>query len=432
MSDGKSIAANETLRSAGNVSIRKLEIYTASNFMFDVTNQTISIEMYEDIFAPFISMQLVLRESLDLINNLPLTGEETMVVEIATPTFDKPDHVIKNTFYLYKISGQTAVTDRNIVYIIHAISAEAMVDMNVKLSKTYDGNVGAIAERIIKDELMAKQKNYFCEQTKNNTKYTSNFWSPARNLNFLAAQAQNVNGNSNYVFFENRIGFNFISLDYLYQINPYQAFTNDDYIREVTQNGTVLQNIDREYQKILDFKVGTTFDSMKNLQSGMYASKLFSYDLTRKKYEVLDHFEYDVFTKKPHLNKGRPFSNTRLMASTNLLMNETKHTGAQNSYGDTSNTNFQQLRNSSMQLLRSMKVQIRVFGRTDYTVGQKVFLKIPRTSVINKDDPESPTNPLGVYDQWYSGFYLVTAINHTFTREDHTCVMELCKESIYS
>jgi hypothetical protein len=74
-------------------------------------------------------------------------------------------------------------------------------------------------------------------------------------------------------------------------------------------------------------------------------------------------------------------------------------------------------------------VEINVFGRTDYTVGQKVYLEMPKPVVITEKDQANADPQNGFIDTMYSGFYIVTAINHVISRENHTCIMELSKDS---
>jgi hypothetical protein len=87
--------SSQVLRFAGDVSIDKLRIITAKGFYQDVTAQVINVQFYEDIFAPFITGSLILKDTLDLVNLFPFIGEEYVELEISTPTLDR--HNIKGT-----------------------------------------------------------------------------------------------------------------------------------------------------------------------------------------------------------------------------------------------------------------------------------------------------------------------------------------------
>ena len=420
----------EAIRFAGEVSIRKLELISSSNAKVDITNQLIGIEMYEDIFSPFITMAISVRESLDFINALPLRGEEILNVEIATPTFTDKDKVIKDRFYVYKLSDRQLLTDRNSAYTLHVISYEAMIDLNMKQSKAYSGNISEIAKLFFKTDGFSTLKNTIVEPTKNSTKYISNYWSPVKNLNFLTTSALNKNNSPSYLFFENRSGFNFVSLDTLYDQAVYQKFYNDNYVRDTLQDGKAYKNIEREYQRVLEMKTDVTFDSLKHINKGTYASRVYSYDLVKKKYYAKDYTALDEFPILNHLNKYALYGQAKPVSPINLIFNETRHYAAHDGYPDTSNVSFMQRRNHLINSIRTSVVEITVFGRTDYTVGQKIYLEVPKPASIHKQDTMDMNNKNGVIDSTHSGNYIITAINHVINRDKHTCVMELSKESM--
>lgn len=422
-------AIAESLRFAGDISIRKLQLVSSNNFAIDITDQMIGIEMHEDLFSPFITMTIVVRESLDFINALPLRGEEIINVEFATPTFTKDNTVVKGKFYVYKLSDRQLLNDKNSVYALHCISYEALTDLNVKQSKAFRGNISDIAEAHLKVDGLNTTKKYNIEPTKNATKYVSNFWSPIKNLNFIACNAINKNGSASYLFFENRNGFNFVSLDSLYAQDTYQVFKRDNYTRD-TDGTESFRNLDRDYQRVIEFRIKTLYDSLKNTSSGAYASRLFAYDLVKKKYFAKDYIASSDFSKFNHLNKLPLYTDFKPVSAVNTIQTEVRHFGIHNGFADTSNITFEQSRNSALQILRSSVIEIEVFGRTDYTVGQKMYIEVPKPTVMVKTDQMDTNDKSGVIDNTYSGNYIVTAINHIIDRNKHTCVLELSKESM--
>ena len=69
-------ANSEAIRFAGDVSIDKIEIISSNGFGQQVSNQVVALEIYEDLWSPFISGVLALKDSLDLANVFPFVGEE--------------------------------------------------------------------------------------------------------------------------------------------------------------------------------------------------------------------------------------------------------------------------------------------------------------------------------------------------------------------
>lgn len=423
------ISPTESIRFAGDVNIRRLEIVSSVKYKVDITNQLIGAEIYEDLFSPFTTAVFTVRESQDFINALPLRGEEVINLEIATPTMNTEGSFFKGVFYVYKISDRILLTDRNTAYAISCISYEALYDLNVKQSKSYSGNIGDIVKRITGSDGLNTTKKVHVEPTKNSIKYTSNFWSPVKNLNYLANNAISNKNSASYLFYESRYGFTFTTLDNLYQQAPYQNFIKDNYTRDTNLN-TSFRNLQRDYQRILDFKVRVPFDSMKFTSNGAYFSRLYSYDFVKKKYLAKDYNALSQFSNNTHLNKNPMYTDVKPVSPMNYIFNEVKHYSSHDGYPDTSNVRIQQERNSKLNLIRSSIIEINVFGRTDYTVGHKVYVEVPKATVITDKDQANTDKERGFIDATYSGFYIVTAINHVISRDSHTCIMELSKESM--
>lgn len=423
-------ASAESIKFAGEIVLRKMTLTSSEDYTLDIRDQVISVEVYEDMFAPFITMAVTLRESLDFINSLPLRGEEIIDVELSTPTFSGVTNTINGKFYIYKLSDRELLTERNSVYTLFCVSTEAMTDLNVKSSRSYKGNIGEIAAMILGKDGLNTTKNVNIEPTQNATCYVSNFWSPVRNMSTICNTAVNKNDSPTYVFFENKEGFNFVTLDLLYDQEVYQNFVKDDFVRAVNPNGTSsTRDIDREYQRIIEMRVPTNFDTIKNMNKGAYASRLYSYDLLRKKYFVKDYVAFDDFPSTNHVNNFSLYTSMMPTTPKNFIYNVVRHYSAFSGYNDTSNVDVMQARNSAINLLKSSMIEITVNGRTDYTVGMKVYIEVSRPAPMNNNDKPTLDLKTGTIDRTLSGNYLITAINNIINRDNHTCVIELCKDS---
>jgi hypothetical protein len=299
----------------------------------------------------------------------------------------------------------------------------------MKQSKGYSGNISEMAKAFLEKEGFNTTKKINVERTKNSTKYTSNFWSPVRNLNFLATAGINDSGSPSYMFFESRKGFNFVTLDSLYKQKMFQKFIKDNYVRDTDKNISY-RNLDRDYQRIIDFKVKVSYDALQVTNNGAYASRVYAFDFVKKKLFAKDYDALSKFNESAHLNKNPLYTARKPVSSMNLIFNEVRHYSVFNGFQDTSNVNIQQQRNSMMSLLRSSVIEITVFGRTDYTIGQKVFVQVPKPTIITDKDKDGLDSKSGTTDKTYSGNYIITAINHVINRNSHTCLLELSKESV--
>ena len=61
-----------SLRFAGDVTIDRVVVTTSRGVYQEIQGQVLQIQIFEDLFSPFITVILSLKDTLDLSNVLPL------------------------------------------------------------------------------------------------------------------------------------------------------------------------------------------------------------------------------------------------------------------------------------------------------------------------------------------------------------------------
>jgi hypothetical protein len=416
--------SSEKLRFAGDVNIEKVVLTSVNGFYQDIANQVIGIQIFEDIFSPFFTGSLIIKDSLDLLNVFPLTGEEYLSLKISTPSL--PQGAIEGEFYIIKMTNREILGDRAVAYELHFITQDAVVDMNKRISKKFEGKPSEIAKTIITDKDNGLQITgpVNVEECSNKIKYVSNFWSPVRNMTYLCDHAMNNKENPSYVFFQNRAGFNFVSIDALYDNKDYiEYFTYDNFVRENVPGDSSAKNIVEDYKRIRRLAVPVVFDYMERVDGGMLGSKQYSFDMTSKNVDIKEYDMFKDFENNNHTNVY-PLASTQSIFRYNAkIINRVRHWGNFNDGDDSSNSKFLQKRMALMKMTDAAKIEITVPGRTQYTVGQKVLVELDKMEPTEKKD----TNTL---DSMLSGAYIIGAVNHFISRESHECVMELFRDSL--
>lgn len=418
------MALDQGLSFAGEVSINEVTIVTTSGFIQTITNQVIGIQVYEDMFNPWISGQIIIKESHDFINLFPLVGKEFVRLDITTPGLDEK-YKFKGEFFIFKLTDRIRSAHREQAYVLHFVSKEAIVDVNKKISKTYAGKISDTVKAIVEaDDGLESSKNLTIEPTANSTKHISNFWSPLKNINYLAKQSVNADGSPTFLFFENKFGLVFASLDGLIGVPVYQQFIWDNYSAGIQQQGTSYKDFNEDYRKILEFRTPETFDYIPKAEAGMYESRIIHYDLVTKKYTDRNYNSRTNISTRSRLNNYPAITDGHVSRPDSMILIDHKYYGNFNSYGDVTNTKTIQDRISLIQQFNQFKIEIVVFGRMDYCVGQMMNLRVFKTQQLQEtEDPEE------YLDKIYSGNYFVAAISHTIDREKHECTMELIKDS---
>lgn len=417
--------SSQLLRFAGDYSLNRVQIVTQKGFYQDITNQVIAIQYFEDMFSPFITGKLIIKESLDFINLFPFIGEEYLELDINTPSLDEKTSTIKGQYYIHKLTDRELLGDRAVAYELHFISSEAVIDKNKKISRSFGDKISSLIKPFVQDSTFGLQskKNVFVEDTINSIKYTSNYWSPIRNITHLMEIAANMNRTPNYVFFENRDGFYFISLESLYDSKLIkQDFVYDKYMRDQVPNSTDARNVQEDYRRILDISIPVGFDYLDRLENGMLGSRQISYDATTKQYSTKVYSMFDRFKEQKHLNPNPINSDSAVFKANSTIITYPKMYGTYVGFGDNTSAKTNQERLSTMKMAEANFLNITVKGRCDYTVGQKVNVQLNRIEPMKKAEGD-------VEDKMFSGKYLIGAVNHYFDREKHECHMQLIKES---
>lgn len=417
----------DKLSFAGDVKIDDCTLTSiASGNSLNITNQILSIQIFEDLFSPFISGNIIMKESLDIINSLPITGQEWLDLQIRTPSLEERED-IKGRFFVYKVSDRDYVAERNIVYKLHFISEHALKDASTIISKGYKGKVSDIAKQILTD-WVGEDNIGDIEETNNSNRYVSNFWTPSKNLNFLCNNAVNMEDSPSYLSFQNREGFNFKSLHKIYKSDSKQTFNYNFKGRDILPTGQAARLVDNDYKRINTIELPDSFDNVYKMTQGAFASTLHSYDVVSKEYKV-DKFQYrDKFNdpKRAHLN-DYPLTPMKMEEYFNpkaSILTDFRQYGIFNQYGDVSNYRVMQERISMLIQAEGIPIRIVVPGRTDYTVGQKVEVEIMKPEPTSGNDEIEEQR-----DNTFSGNYLIAAINHNINRERHECSIELIKDS---
>ena len=424
------MADKDIIHFAGDVNVETINIQSYDGTTYSISNQLVAIQIFEDLYSPFITGVLTIKDSLDFINGLPMVGQELLDISIFTPTLkDKGGH-IKGQFYITELKNREYAQEKSIIYELSFISKEAILDANVKLSKGFSGNIGDIVKNVLTDKFVRFDtvKKLNIESTVNSTQYVSNFWSPTRNMQYLCELALNKNQSASYVFFENRDGFNFGSIETM-STSPVisQEFRWNNSTQAVSASGTSQRDIVSDYQRITQFSLKKGFNSLRRIAQGMLTSVAFSADITTKRYTASIFNYSDWFKGENQLNdyplyikEDKEFP----LFYTARVFNEPRAFDNFTDKGDSSNFKMVQRRVSELLQSDDYAVEINVPGRTDYTVGQVVRITMFQSEPLSKEESNKE-----VLDKVFSGRYLVSGINHYITREKHECSMELVKDS---
>jgi len=409
----------DSISFAGEINVVKAEITTGNGTSVDITSLMVDLTIYEDLFSNTMSGYVMVLDALDLISNLPLIGQELLNIEIRTPTIQNS---IKKAFYIYKLHSRST-SKRSQTYILSFCSQELIKSANTKVSKAFSGKISDTVVSIMKDSrYLDSKETLYVEPTKNSYSFIAPYWSPFETINWLTGKSLNEKGVPNYLFYETNQSFEFVSADMLMRQSPVRQFIYSD----IDANTVFGANGDKDskYSIVESVENGMTFDYLRNLSAGMYASKLYTYDLTTKSIKDVSYDYLEEFDKSAHLEKEPLHTNDlfrKRLSSLYFIHSNSYQTGSFKNQGY--RETFLQ-RNSLLQQLSAFKMCIKVHGRTDIKVGQVITFTTIELRQILADELETTGK-----SDYFSGKYLITAIRHQIIAGRHTMNLEIVSDS---
>jgi len=440
------------LQKAGAVEITELNLISSKNTVFDLKEFLVEFNLYEDIFSNNLYGDILLSDSRNLIDLVPIIGEEYLNVEFVTPSFKEAGHFIKKTFRVFKVSNRKIVRDNNTqLFVLHFVSMELIYDIQLPLFKSFKGKGHQIVNDLYFDYLAASRNFLINEkglnletpattlvtinETSNDIKFVSPGWTPFRCINWIATKSIPSNGKANnFLFFETNRAFYFGSLETIYK----DAIENKNILgvytlapNNIREKGAV--DIMRELTLVQSVEMIESTDHIKNYTNGYLANRLITLDILNKKYEQFDYDYVSDYANHYHTSgKGNlakpnfdingprnPASSISFYPINSKLFNDFKGNVSEkikDIYGN---------RKSSMIGTTNIKLNLAVPGRTDIEAGRMIYFKFPALGPASEEDLN-----MDKIDKEYSGYYLITAIHHRVTFQEHTMSMEVIKDSL--
>ena len=433
--------SKETLVHAGDYVLESLTLSSQTRGVSaDISEFMLELNIYEDLFSPCMTGNLVVADAANLISNFPILGNEYITVKLRTPTLeDTPDNVIEKTFQVYAIYDRILNDDRSQYYNISFMSIEGYENQTTVVTKAFSGSTDEVAQTLYEEYLEYDRPLVILDTPHTSRiKYVSNHWSPFKNMNFITktAKGSTLKG-SDYLFFETNKAFYFASIEGLIASQKEAVF--DEYVferndanmpRRITDVGYTGNRLPDSVTAIENLKMLTTIDTLESNRRGAFAASIDGYDLyTKKVINVSSRFNFPDFVK----------TGSKSVIPSTLLKNPKAHkefyshnTGLFNDFGLTDEEDLpagNTASNISTKLLNrrgylssfdNNKFEVVLPGRTDIQVGNVISLLYPSAEAPS-DDETSVLDPL------LSGFYIISAIHHQFDTNRHIMTTEIIK-----
>ena len=267
---------------------------------------------------------------------------------------------------------------------------------------------------------------------------------PFEAINWLSTYAQpseTVFKGADMLFFENRDGYNFRSIQSMITDSIYNSYNYSPQNLERTS-----EDVNYNFSAILSYKFFDTFDSLKMINSGGYANQILHIDPLLRTSNVAK-FNYDEYFQQAGTLNKFPISSQspnrlgkKVADTSEAVYKVAVSNSQQRNFPSITQTNtglastapsvdievYIPNRTAQLSIINHTKVEVLVPGDPSLSVGRVVRLNLPSLT----DDKNAKENSL---DKYNSGNYLVSAVRHKMdVRGVYQCLFEAIKDTISS
>lgn len=412
---------------ATGFTIEQLEIVPLTGIAIDVRPIFEELNLFNSIFIQVQSGNIVLRDSIELINLLSLDGNEEIRIRIKS---DALGGVFSGTFRIYKLDNRLGVRHTTQVYTLHFVSKPFLVSEKTKSKKFLRMRYSDMWQ-IFMGEVGAEVG--FCIDSVGVYELAVPLITPFQAADWVSRRAINpVTTKPDYVTYESPItGFTFAHLSYLTSQPP--KYVYNFFAKDVNTS-----TLETDYYSIRDWKVLSNFDIEDATQSGVFGGAFWGFDtMTRTwkktKYGFEDLYppcnaHCDAYPNIPEnalTPEGRiappDYADSRwtihpyqLPRKPNEWINS--HNKRLADYAENQHLYVLQRRHS-FGMLKQKRVQTTLPGNFNVASGDVLNFKVPAFVGEKALDPH------------ISGDYLVTATRHIIKYDRFETLLEVASDS---
>lgn len=431
---GHSPEGTEILTSGDSYYLEKLNIFIGKGDSIDIKGLLLEMSYFEDIFRCAITGHILINDSIGFIDKLKLNGSEKIEIKFNKTNKSRSDYGISKTLRIVRIGERIRKNFNTETYSIHFCSEELFFSEQKKISKAYKGKrIDEIVTDILTNYLNVPTDRQLVQETDGVYDFVIPYKKPFETINMLLNYARSKENTTAYdfVFFEDKDGFNFRSLQSLYKIPKYNSYSFSPKSFQPTSN---IQEIKRSMNTIHAFTFLDTFDSLYGISTGAFANRVISVDPMTRKYYISDYDYNFSFNNTSHLNKYQlqdiqnPSTDSKYESVIKVIAtnkNQEKALGISDKPSSVSKDSFNEdrvrYRTAQMALSQFTRVKLNIAGDPNISVGDIIDIEFPFIS-----EEQSP-----VIDRYHSGNYLVTAVRQIIdVNMEYETILEVTRDSV--
>ncbi len=403
----------------GNINLREIDLYNFLNKKYSLLGTFTFLDIQEDMFAPVCSGSIQLLDTSNLLEDFPISGEERLVITYRTA---EPFKWVTREFYVYDVTNKMKSSDKGFVYTLHFCSVEMLKNRTTLVSKSFKNLTPSDIVKTVLTNIIETKKPLNIEKSFGVYTYIAPHIYPFEVIHSMSnrARSDSHHDGASYLFFENKNGCNFVSLEEIVKGTPFTYVARDNNSYDNTNETTRFTSISAISQT-------KGFSVLDSISSGAFGVKTKALDLMTKQLTDIsyDHFDDSQYKSMNRINGNNPklkmtTSNFKFKSNDGLYKYVVTSSGVGSSFKD---KNVSKRYSQLSSYVNGPKVNIEVNFNSDMTVGRVINLEVMTGHNSDKE------TELAQKDSYQTGKYLVTAMRHIITLDKATTSMELSRDS---
>lgn len=407
--------------STSDVVINAVYLINSSGKQVSLKNIFNVINIYEDIFSSSVSGTIQLIDGVDAISDLGIHGTEFLYISFNRPGETADNLKYKRAFRIYKAANREPNGSVQ-SYVLHFCSEEQVFSNQQTISKTFKNGsptdyIKSVCTGILKTN-KAKINDANFEKALGATEYVLTRYKPFEAIKLFTENSYNVH-ESPFMFFENRDGYNFLSIESMFDRTPITTLNYNTAKMTRDQTDAAFKNS----TDITRFSFDSVFDVLNNTKNSAYSGRLYTLDLLKQKYSKNDYSAINRFNQKSLLDDYFPINDARNRNDKTMFeeygtdvnfwltnYNQSNSPYLASKLYRVNNTNVEKTllqRKMQLQLLKNTVISCGVAGNPLYSPGYVINFNMPAFTPNKKSER--------LLDPYHSGKYLITNVRHVIT-----------------
>lgn len=399
----------------------------------DVTNMFEELNLYDSLFLPILSGNIIITDAVGLSKKLTYDGSEVIAITIKKDQ-DSEDLSYKKAFRIYSQSDRKNLNQTSEAYVLHFVADEFIFSAQQRINQSYETTYSKVAEKILTNYLkVPASKQGILEDSFGIRKIIVPNLQPLDAIDWCAKRAIDIKNAPDFLFFSNIVGYNFASLSKL---------LTKPSILDINFSPKNIEDNNNFYEmtSARSYEVITQNDVVDKITSGVNAGQFIGFDpLTRtmgstpftfdSHYSLIEHGNKNSTASEIHnKNKTSNFTTYDSRKVLSIFGAARKNSSYIKKYdpGSISKVETQELsifqRKAILNNLIAKRLKITMPGNFSLSSGFNVNFRTQGFGMKTKGENEAE-------DLTVSGKYIITGTRHIIGLTRHVTIIEVASDS---